>query len=40
MEQQGTGRKVVDQLRIFRGQSFHSRLMAMHNQFYHWVHGE
>jgi hypothetical protein len=40
MEQPGTGRKVEDGFRIFRGQSFHSRLLAIHNQFYHWVHGD
>ena len=40
MEQAGTDRKIVDSFRIFRGQSLHSQLLAMHNQFYHWVHGD
>jgi hypothetical protein len=40
MEQAGTDRKIGDSFRIFRGQSLHSQLLAMHNQFYHWVHGE
>jgi hypothetical protein len=40
MEQPSTGSKIVDGFRIFRGQSLHSQLLAMHNQFYRWVHGD
>ena len=40
LEQPGAGREVVDMFRIFRGQSLHGQLLAMHNQFYRWVHGD
>ena len=40
MEQAGSDRKIGDSFRIFRGQSLHGQLLAMHNQFYRWVHGD
>jgi hypothetical protein len=44
MEQPGTGRQIVDVFRVVPQangeQSFTSHLMALHNRFFHWVHGE
>jgi hypothetical protein len=44
MEQPGTGRQIVDVFRVVpqenSQESFGSHLMALHNRFFHWVHGQ
>ncbi len=44
MEQPGTGRKIVDVFRVVpqanSEESFTSHLMALHNRFFQWVHGQ
>jgi len=44
MEQPGTGRQIVDVFRVVQQEnepeSFTSHLMALHNRFFHWVHGQ
>ena len=44
MEQPGTGRQIVDVFRVVpqanSEQSFTSHLMALHNRFFQWVHGQ
>ena len=44
MEQPGTGRRIVDVFRVVRQEnteeSFGSHLMALHNRFFRWVHGQ
>jgi hypothetical protein len=44
MEQPGTGRQIVDVFRVVKQEnepeSFGSHLMALHNRFFHWVHGQ
>jgi hypothetical protein len=44
MEQPGTGRQIVDVFRVVQQEnseeSFGSHLMALHNRFFRWVHGQ
>jgi len=44
MEQPGTGRQIVDVFRVVpqenSQESFGSHLMALHNRFFYWVHGQ
>jgi hypothetical protein len=42
MEQPSTGKRVTDVLRLSneRPMTLHSHLMAIHNQFFHWIHGD
>ena len=44
MEQPGTGRQIVDVFRVVKQEnepeSFGSHLIALHNRFFRWVHGQ
>jgi hypothetical protein len=44
MDQPATGRQIVDVFKVLpredHQQSFGAHLMALHNRFFHWVHGE